>query len=144
MADEEVVDQQPETEEQKKDKISKKYAEAMTFVTKLVGGEERLKPARTVKGDVAARVVAKLFKQEQTELEQKALDGLKDLLKKYVEFQADISKRRKELEQIELQKKKEFTAEVNKLRQTIDQQGVMAQSYADALKVAVEEESTNK
>lgn len=140
MADEEQeVPVQEESEQTKKDKISKKYAEVMRIVTQVVGGEKNLRPAKTLQPDVTARVVAELFQQEQQDLEASALVGLKDLLKKYVEYQSEMNKKKAEIEKLDLQKKKEFTEAANKWLQVIDRGAVMQESYVEALKVAFTE-----
>jgi len=146
MPDEEkdLPDGEEQTEEQKKDKITKKYLAIMKVVSTVVGGEGNLKPKKVIKGDVTARVVAKLFKQEKEELEQKASEGLKELLKKHVECQAEIAKKKKELDDLELKKKKEFTEAANKWVQIIDRGEVMTSQYANALKAAFEKEDEKK
>lgn len=127
-----------ETEAEKKDKISKKHAEAMKFVTAIFGGEEQLKPKKTLRGDTTARVVATLFQQEQEEFEKKALEELRALLKKYFDFTTEVKKKKDELDKLELQKKKEFTEAVNNVKKSFNQQEIMAEGYVGALKEATQ------
>lgn len=127
-----------ENESQKKDKITKQHEAALNFVTAIIGGEANLMPKKTLEADATARVVAELFKEEQTALEVKAKEELKSLLKKYVECEAEIKKSERELDKLKLQKKKEFVEAVNKLRGTINERAVMNEQYAGALKTAHE------
>lgn len=144
MEENEVVQEQgtpgQETEAQKKDKITKQHDAAIKFVTAIVGGSENLNPKRNLDTDGVAKVVAELFKEENEALEAKTKDELKNLLKKYVECEAEIKKSEKELEKLKLQKKKEFVEAVNKLRGVISEKSVMNETYAGALKAAHEVE----
>lgn len=147
MADEEEEIQQEEgqeTEKQKKDKVSKKHAEIMKIVTAIVGGEANLKPKKVVKGDVTARIVAKLFSQEQIDLEIKASEGLRDLLKTYVAYQAEMSRLKKQADEIDIKKKKEFNEAATKWLQMINRQEVMTAEYTEALKAAFLSEDEEK
>lgn len=85
-------DQGQETEQQKNDKITKKHAEALRFVTALVGGEENLRPKKTLTGDVAAVAVAKLLKTKQEKFEEESMQKLENLLEKYLECENEIAK----------------------------------------------------
>lgn len=136
---EDLKEGQPETEEQKKDKISKKHAEAMKFVTAVFGGEQNLRPKKTLSGDATAMVVATLFQKKQEEFEKKALEQLGDLLERYFQFTDEMKKKKDELDKLELQKKKEFTEAVNKIKQSFNQQEIMNEGYVVALKEATEE-----
>ncbi len=129
----------PETEEQKKDKVSKQHAEAVKFVTALVGGEEHLLPRKTLDQDSTAKAVAILFKEEQEESEKKAVESLKELLKKYFLYTEEVKKAEQELEKKKTEKKKEFVQAVNNIKKTFSQQVVQNSGYADALKLATEE-----
>lgn len=137
MADEtEDLEKGPETEEQKKDKISKKHVEAMKFVTAIFGGEQNLRPKKTLSGDATAMVVATLFQKKQEDFEKKALEELGGLLEKYFQFTDEMKKKKDELDKLELQKKKEFTEAVNKIKQSFNQQDIMNEGYVEALKSA--------
>jgi len=144
MSEQNQEPQVPENEEQKKDKITKQHAEAIAFVTALVGGHQQLLPQKSLGVEGTANVVALLFQEERKEFEKKALTELKELLKKYFEFTKEMSKCKKELEQKEQQKKKEFTEAVNNLKRTITQQDVMNEGYAAALTEATEKLAENE
>jgi hypothetical protein len=136
--------QQLESEQDKKDKISKNHAAALDFVKTLLGGDEALLPRKSLGTEGTANVVALLFKDEQEEFEKKALEELKTLLKKYFLFMDEMSKAKKELEQKEQQKKKEFTEAVNNFKKTISERDVRNEGYAEALKSAKEELAKDK
>lgn len=141
---ENLAPEQGETEETKKDKISKNHAAAMEFVKALVGGEQQLIPRKQLSEDSTARVVALLFHEEQEEFEKKALDQLRDLLKKYFVFTEEVAKSEKELEQKKLAKKKEFTEAVNNVKRTFSEKIVRDDGYAAALKAATQEVAEEK
>lgn len=125
-----------ETQDQKNDKVSKKHAEIMKLITSILGGEEKLKPQKTMDMDVTARIVAELFKEESEAMEIEAKAGLKDLLKKYLEYQSELLKERKKLDELDIRKKKEFNEAANKWLQKVDRKVVMSSEYAGALKTA--------
>jgi hypothetical protein len=125
-----------ETEQQKKDKVSKKHEEIMKVIVAVIGNKERLAPAKTIGEDTTARIVADLFKEEDEALEAKAKEGLRDLLKKYIEYQSELRKKKKELDDLDLKKKKEFNEAANKWLGVIDRKVVMSAEYAEALKTA--------
>ena len=136
MQDEEQLQDGQETEQQKKDKISKKHEEIMKVIVAVIGDKDRLKPAKTIEGDATARIVAELFKEETEALEAETKSGLRDLLKKYVEYQSEYNKKKKELDDLDLKKKKEFNESANKWLQKINRQQVMSSNYAEVLKTA--------
>lgn len=127
-----------ETEAEKKDKISKKHAEAMKFVTAIFGGEENLRPKKTLGGDATAMVVATLFQNKQEEFEKKAMETLSTLLEKYFQFTDETKKKQEELDKLILQKKKEFTEAVNNVKKSFNQQEIMNEGYVQALKEATQ------
>lgn len=136
---EDQVTGQPETEEQKKDKITKQHDQAIKFISAILGGQENLIPKKNLDQDGVAKVVAELFKEENEALEVKTKEELKGLLKKYVECEAEIRKSEKELEKLKLQKKREFVEAVNRLRSLVNEKTVMNDTYVGALKTAHEE-----
>lgn len=139
MAEDQELQEGQETEEQKKDKISKKHEEIMKTIVAVIGNKDRLKPSKTIEGDATARIVAELFKEENEALESQTKEGLRDLLKKYVEYQTEYNKKKKELDELDLKKKKEFNEAANKWIQKINRQQVMSTNYAEVLKTAFEE-----
>jgi len=142
MADEQNLQngEDNESPEQKADKETKKYLKVMETVKAVVGGEKNLRPQKKVDGDTTADIVAELFAEEQEELRVKVKTGLKELLKKHVELEAEVAKKEKELKDLQLQKRKEFTKAANNWLQQIDQQQVMAESYTKALETAFSKE----
>jgi len=145
MSDEnEVKDNENESPEQKADKETKKYLKVMETVQAIVGGKENLKPKKKVTGDVTASLVAELFKEENEELRAKVKLGLKDLLKKHVELEAEVAKKEKELKELQLTKRKDFTKAANNWLQQVDQAEVMKENYKAALQTAFTKEDDNK
>ena len=111
----------------------------MKTIVAVIGNKDRLKPSKTIEGDATARIVAELFKEENEALESQTKEGLRDLLKKYVEYQTEYNKKKKELDELDLKKKKEFNEAANKWIQKINRQQVMSTNYAEVLKTAFEE-----
>ena len=148
MADEEVVVTQGEDGEenpqQKADKETKKYLRVMEIVKAVIGGEKNLRPAKKVEDDVTAEIVAELFAEEEKELKASVKAGLKELLKKHVELEAEVSKKEKELKELQLKKRKEFTQAANNWLQKIDQSAVMQSTYASALETAFKKQEDKK
>lgn len=148
MADEkeEVVpgEENNESPEQKADKDTKKYLAIMETVKAVVGGAKNLKPAKSVTGDVTAEIVAELFAEEQETLRVSVKDGLRALLKANVELEVEISKKEKELKELQLRKRKEFTQAANNWLQKIDRGAVMQKSYETALETAFKNEAEKK
>jgi len=145
MADENLQDGDELTEDQKKEKQSKdkkKFEEAMKFLKIVVGGEENLKPRKKVKGNEAADLVAQLFREEKVELQTNFRTSLKELLKKYVEMEAEVSKKQKELDDLRAKKEKEFTKSVNDWKNKVEQSDIMNANYATILQAAFEKEPT--
>ena len=122
--------------EQKADKETKKYLKVMETVRAVVGGPENLKVKKKVTTDVTASIVADLFAEEEEELRLRVKGGLKDLLKKHIELEADVAKKEKELKELQLQKRKEFTKAANNWLQAIDQGEIMKEGYKAALQTA--------
>lgn len=126
--------------EQKADKETKKYLKIIEVVKKVVGGEEGLKPAKKIDGDVTAEIVAELFKEEEKTLREKVKEGLKNLLKQHVQLEADVRNKEQELKKLQLEKRKEFTKAANAWLQQIDQGAIMQAAYSTALETAFKKE----
>ena len=134
---------EPLSEEQLKEKKSKdkvKFEEAMKFLKVVVGGEQNLKPAKRVKGNEAAQLVAQLFREERVELQTNFRNSLKELLKKYLEMEVEIGKKEKELDDLRAKKEKEFTQAVNDWKQKVEQSDIMNENYATVLQTAFEKD----
>lgn len=146
MADENEENQNNEevSPEQKADKETKKYLKVMEVVQAVVGGKDNLKVKKKVTGDVTASIVADLFKEEEEELRLKVKTGLKDLLKKHIELEAEVAKKEKELKDLQLSKRKDFTKAANNWLQQIDQAEVMKENYRTALQTAFTEKKEEK
>ena len=121
---------------EEKNKDAKKYLKVMETVQAVIGGKDNLKPKKKVTGDVTASIVADLFKEEEEELRIKVKQGLKDLLKKHIELETEVSKKQKELEELQNKKRKEFTQAANQWLQQVDQGEIMKEGYQAALKTA--------
>jgi response regulator RpfG family c-di-GMP phosphodiesterase len=133
-----------ETPEQKADKETKKYLKVMDVVKKVVGGEANLKPLKKVDSDVTASIVAELFAEEELELRAQVKTGLKDLLKKHVELEAEVAKKEKELKELQNKKRKEFRVAAEAWLQKIDQNAVNQTQYAQALETAFKNEEDKR
>lgn len=133
---EEVKANGEETPEEKANKETKKYIAVLGIVKNIVGGEENLRPRRKVRGDEAAVLVAELFKEEEVALREKVKAGLKTLLKQHVELEAEVNRKKKELETTQLEKRKEFTKAAHAWLNQVTIQETQTQAYSDALKTA--------
>lgn len=147
MSDEKETPNEELSEEQKKEKAGKdekKFQDALAFVAVVVDGEKNLRPKKKQGSDLTARVVAKLFKEQEEKLFQEVQDGLRGSLSAYLEMEKQVAAKQKELDELHKKKKKEFVESVNKWRQKIEENEVRTQGYKDALKVAGEALSENK
>ena len=139
MADENVKDDNELSEDEKKQKAGKeekKFQDALAFVSVVVDGN--LRPKKKTNGSVTARVVAKLFKEQEEALFKEVSDGLRTSLTAYLEMEKQVAAKQKELDDLHKKKKKEFVETVNKWRQKIEEQEVRNEGYKKALEVAGE------
>lgn len=132
--------QQNETPEEKANKVTKQYNNVLEIIVAVVGGKENLAPQKKIDGDVTATIVAELFGEEQAELIKKAKDGLRIVLKKHVELEADVAKKEKELNDLRTAKRKEFITAANDWLKTIEQGDLKKEGYAKALETAFKKE----
>lgn len=144
---EEILDEKnEETPEQKASKIDKKYNEQMAFIAKVLGTDpkEPIKLARTVGADITANVVARMFKQRDEQLEQEVFDGLNKLVDTHFKAEDEIRKKEDELKKLRTEKRKDFIKVASAWRSKIDQQEIHKESYAEALRYAIQESKDEK
>lgn len=122
--------------EEAKGKDAKKYQKALETITAIVGGADNMRPLKKITLNATASLVAELFKEEEEEFLKTTKEGLKALLKKHVEVEAEIAKQQQVLDNLKNTKRKEFTEASNKWLNKIDQAGVLTETYVGALKTA--------
>lgn len=137
MKNEETENQnQQDSAEQNNNKVMKRYERIIAIVASVVGGTANLRPAKQISGDTTARIVADLFKEEQEQLEKDTKEGLRELLKKHVAMEREISEQRAKLDKLLIEKTKEFNEAADKWLKRIDQSAVTQEAYANSLKIA--------
>jgi len=122
------------------DKVLKLYAKNLKTIVAIVGGEKNLRPAK-VKKDVFAEIVQDLFKEDAEEVEAKAKESLRTLLKARVQMQREIDAKKKELATLETAKMKEFNEAAVKLFNQVNGLNELESEYYAALSDAANAES---
>lgn len=122
------------------DKVLKLYAKNLKTIVAIVGGEKNLRPAK-VKKDVFATIVQDLFKEDAEEVEAKAKESLRTLLKARVQMQREIDAKKKELATLEIAKMKEFNEAAVKLFNQVNGLNELESEYYAALSDAANAES---
>ncbi len=122
------------------DKVLKLYAKNLKTIVAIVGGEKNLRPAK-VKKDVFADIVQDLFREDAEEVEAKAKDSLRTLLKARVQMQREIDAKKKELATLETAKMKEFNEAAVKLFNQVNGLNELESEYYSALSDAANAES---
>lgn len=118
------------------DKETKNYQAALEIVKAVVGGEKNLAPKKRIDGDTTAQIVAELFAEEQETLRTSVKEGLRTILKKHVEIEAQIAEKEKEVRNLQKEKRKEFVKAANDWLEKIDKVAIMQDKYTEALNTA--------
>lgn len=134
----ELVEKQEETPEQKASKIDKQYNSEMAFIAKVLGSDTAINTPRTAESGAVANVVAKLFKEREEKLAAEVLTGLQRLVDMHMESEDAIRKDEQKLKSLKLDKRKEFIKVAKAWRSKIDQQAIQKEEYANVLKTAID------
>lgn len=118
---------------QDNNKVEKQYQNNLTKLVAILGGQENLNPARTVKADALTEVVEELLKEQKEKVVLEIKEGFRGLLEKNVQFNAELKKKKQELAQIEVQGKKNFNEAANKIFSKISDIDNLAKQYRDSL-----------
>lgn len=129
-------------------KVAKKFAQNILMVQALLGDKplalpkklslDAVEPKEEVPEDekIIDAIVREVFQEENAQLKEEVKTGLRNLLKKHVEFEQAVAAKKKEVEQTELQKKKEFNEECAKLFGKVTGIEKKMQQYKESLKAA--------
>lgn len=134
-----MSDQAQNEQQQNNAKVEKQYVNTINKLKAVVNGENLSLPKKVAKDDVAD-IVAELFADESKATRENVKTGLRDLLKKHVEMNVEIGKKKKELAALELSKKKEFVQAASSLFDKIDNIDVLQKQYSESLNQAMETE----
>ena len=131
-----MSDQTQNDQQQNNAKVEKQYVNTINKLKAVVNGENLSLPKKVAKDDVAD-IVAELFADESKATRENVKTGLRDLLKKHVEMNVEIGKKKKELAALELSKKKEFVQAASNLFDKIDNIDVLQKQYSESLNQAM-------
>lgn len=118
------------------DKIQKQHVDILTKLAAIVGGEQKLTPARRLAKGGLPNIVADLFKEENEAKTEDVKAKLKDLLKGYVEFNKLVKAEEAKLAKFKQGKMKEFNDSANAFFALIEDNGA-DKEYIEALAAAI-------
>lgn len=129
-----------ENQDQKNDKIEKKYTSALNRLVAVVGGKEKLCVPKRIPTDKVSDVIAELFQEENDALLLEVKTGLRTILKQYTEMESAFKQKEEELIKLKKTKKEEFSKAAETLFNKIDKVGDIEKSYYDGLSLALKSE----
>lgn len=103
------------------DKTEKEFNSTIKKLVVILGSEKALKPSKRVKFDDLSVIVKELLQEDQDKNAKEISEQLKALLKGYTELKVEVSKKEKELKQLEETKMKEFNKAARSLFERVEE-----------------------
>jgi hypothetical protein len=119
-----------------------KYTETLKKLKAVLNSEDLSLPKKIAKDEIS-NLVQDLFDEENIVNRKVFKDELKILLKKHVELNKEVEKKKKELEELEKNKQKEFIDACKTLFDKIDGIDDLVNNYASSLEKAMSEMKNN-
>ncbi len=125
-----------EAQEQEEGKIARKFDAAVKTLVAVLGGKEKLLPARSIPKDDMSLIVDELFAEDKLRKKEQAKKDLKDILEKYGIFVKEVSEKEKELKKLKETKMEEFTKATQALLTRISGLSDIEKVYYEGLSIA--------
>lgn len=139
MEENKAAGQQQEGNNNNKDQ--KKFEESLKLLLGILtgteGGEKLLKKKKA-STPLLDEVVAELMKDSDKQFKEKLKVDIQALIKGHMEFQDEVSKKRKELEKAEMEAKKRFTEKAQVVFQSVEDRGGLMKRTKDSVKAVTE------
>jgi len=128
-----MADQENQQQGEDSNKVAKKYEDNIKKLTALLGGTAALKKTK-VPNDTVGELVTELLQEDQEAAGKVLKEKIKGLVTKYISFNKEAAKLRKELEGKISAGQKDFNAAVQEVFNEIENIGAIEQNYYNTLR----------